>query len=76
VCRFRSWFRSFHRRSFHLGNPVSMPKTVEEISSAVIMGFIWGVMTWRTRSILFPLVKHYGTGVTFDGFITFGSVNK
>jgi membrane protease YdiL (CAAX protease family) len=53
-----------------------MPKTVEEISSAVIMGFIWGVMTWRTRSILFPLVKHYGTGVTFDGFITFGSVNK
>ncbi len=59
----------------HLGNPVSMPKTVEETSSAVIMGVIWGVMTWRTRSILIPFVMHYGTGVMFDGFITFSSAN-
>jgi len=59
----------------HLGNPVSMPKTVEETSSAVIMGVIWGVMTWRTRSILVPFVMHYGTGVMFDGFITFSSAN-
>jgi membrane protease YdiL (CAAX protease family) len=58
----------------HLGNPVSMPKTVEETSSAVIMGLIWGVMTWRTRSILFPFLMHYAVGIMFDGFITFGSV--
>jgi membrane protease YdiL (CAAX protease family) len=57
----------------HLGNPVSMPKTVEETFSAVIMGLVWGVMTWRTRSILFPFLMHYAVGIMFDGFITFDS---
>ncbi|HKQ08342.1 MAG TPA: CPBP family intramembrane glutamic endopeptidase [Blastocatellia bacterium] len=56
----------------HLGNPISMPKTVEETFSAVIMGIIWGVMVWRTRSVLLPFLMHYGVGIMFDGFITFG----
>lgn len=60
----------------HLGNPISMPKTVEETSAAVIMGLIWGVMAWRTRSMLIPFAMHYAAGIMFDGFITFGGAPR
>ncbi|GEM_PF-6775272 len=55
----------------HLGNPVGMPKTFSETAMAIVVGIVWGIITWRSRSILFALIMHASIGILLDGYIIF-----
>jgi uncharacterized protein len=47
----------------HLGKPVI------EIYASIIGGLVWGILAYRTRSLLSGLLQHYLLGVLLDWFI-------
>jgi membrane protease YdiL (CAAX protease family) len=50
---------------FHIGKPDG------EIFSSIIGGLIWGIVVFRSRSLLYVLVVHWLLGVSLDFFICF-----
>lgn len=50
---------------FHIGKPSG------EIYSAIIGGLIWGIVVFRSRSLLYVLIVHWLLGVSLDFFICF-----
>jgi membrane protease YdiL (CAAX protease family) len=50
---------------FHIGKPDG------EIFSAMLGGLIWGIVVFRSRSLLYVLVVHWLLGVLLDFFICF-----
>jgi membrane protease YdiL (CAAX protease family) len=49
----------------HIGKPA--PETF----AAIIAGVAFGLIAWRTRSILAPVALHWGIGVLNDMFCAF-----
>lgn len=47
----------------HVGRPVAEP------FGAIAAGLLWGVLAYRTRSLLSGLAQHYALGVALDWFI-------
>jgi membrane protease YdiL (CAAX protease family) len=47
----------------HLGKPVG------EVYGSIIGGLIWGLLAYRTRSLLSGLLQHFLLGVLLDWFI-------
>ena len=76
-------FRGFMQRglldSMGLGNAilvqvmasviVHMGKPVGEIYGSIIGGLIWGILAYRTRSLLSGLLQHFLLGILLDWFI-------
>ena len=50
---------------FHIGKPDG------EIFSAILGGLIWGIVVFRSRSLLYVLIVHWLLGVSLDFFICF-----
>ena len=50
---------------FHIGKPDG------EIYSSVLGGLIWGIVAFRSRSLLYVLVVHWLLGISLDYFICF-----
>jgi membrane protease YdiL (CAAX protease family) len=50
---------------FHIGKPDG------EIFSSILGGIIWGIVAFRSRSLLYVLVVHWLLGVSLDFFICF-----
>jgi len=50
---------------FHIGKPDG------EIFSSILGGLIWGIVVFRSRSLLYVLVVHWLLGVSLDFFICF-----
>jgi membrane protease YdiL (CAAX protease family) len=48
----------------HIGKPVA------ESFAAIVAGVAFGYLSWRTRSILYPLVLHAVVGIATDAFVT------
>ncbi|MBP8975676.1 MAG: CPBP family intramembrane metalloprotease [Bacteroidetes bacterium] len=51
---------------FHIGKPAG------EIYSAILGGLVWGIVAFRSRSLLYVLIVHWILGVSMDFFICFG----
>jgi membrane protease YdiL (CAAX protease family) len=51
---------------FHLGKPTS------EIYGSIFAGILWGVLAFRTRSLLSGLMQHLLLGLSLDWFICYG----
>jgi membrane protease YdiL (CAAX protease family) len=49
--------------SLHVGKPVG------ETLGAVLGGLLWGVIAYRSRSLLVPLLTHWVLGLSLDLFI-------
>ena len=47
----------------HIGGPAS------EVYGAIFGGMLWGMLAFRTRSLLSGLVQHYFLGVSLDWFL-------
>ena len=47
----------------HLGKPVS------EVYASIVGGLVWGILAYRTRSLLSGLLQHFLLGVLLDWFI-------
>jgi membrane protease YdiL (CAAX protease family) len=47
----------------HIGDPAS------EVYGAIFGGMLWGMLAFRTRSLLSGLVQHYLLGVSLDWFV-------
>jgi membrane protease YdiL (CAAX protease family) len=47
----------------HLGKPVS------EIYAAIVAGLLWGLLAYRTRSLLSGTLQHFLLGIALDWFI-------
>lgn len=47
----------------HIGKPV------DEIYSSILGGLVWGILAFRTRSILYGIITHWVLGVSLDFFI-------
>jgi membrane protease YdiL (CAAX protease family) len=52
----------------HLGKPAG------EIYGAILAGIVWGIIAFRTRSILVVLLAHWLLGVSLDALISFGGL--
>jgi uncharacterized protein len=52
----------------HIGKPTG------EIYGAILGGIVWGLVVFRTRSILAVLLVHWLLGVSLDAFICFGGL--
>jgi len=50
---------------FHIGKPDG------EIYSSILGGLIWGIVVFRSRSLLYVLLVHWLLGVSLDYFICF-----
>ncbi|HEY6951072.1 MAG TPA: type II CAAX endopeptidase family protein [Bacteroidota bacterium] len=50
---------------FHIGKPDG------EIFSSILGGLIWGIVVFRSRSLLYVLIVHWLLGVSLDFFICF-----
>ncbi len=50
---------------FHIGKPDG------EILSSILGGLIWGIVVFRSRSLLYVLAVHWLLGVSLDFFICF-----
>lgn len=50
---------------FHIGKPAG------EIYSSILGGLIWGIVVFRSRSLLYVLIVHWLLGVSLDYFICF-----
>jgi membrane protease YdiL (CAAX protease family) len=50
---------------FHIGKPDG------EIYSSILGGLIWGIVAFRSRSLLYVLIVHWLLGVSLDYFICF-----
>lgn len=50
----------------HIGKPSG------EIYSSILGALIWGVVVFRSRSLLYVLIVHWLLGVSLDWFIAFG----
>ena len=50
---------------FHIGKPDG------EIFSSILGGLIWGIVVFRSRSLLYVLLVHWLLGVSLDFFICF-----
>jgi membrane protease YdiL (CAAX protease family) len=48
---------------FHIGKPVS------EIYAAIVGGLLWGLLVYRTRSLLSGMLQHFLLGIALDWFI-------
>ena len=48
----------------HIGKPAA------ESFAAILAGLAFGYLSWRTRSILYPLVLHAVVGIATDCFVT------
>jgi len=51
---------------FHIGKPAG------EIYASVLGGLLWGMVVFRSRSLLYVLLVHWLLGVSLDYFICFG----
>ena len=51
----------------HIGKPAG------ETFSSILGGLIWGVLAFRTRSIVYGTATHWILGVSLDAFIVFSS---
>jgi len=51
----------------HIGTPVS------EMYAAVVVGILWGILAFRTRSLLSGLLQHALLGISLDWFIIYGT---
>lgn len=49
----------------HIGTPTS------EVYSAIIAGILWGLLAFRTRSLLSGFLQHCLLGITLDWFIVY-----
>ena len=50
---------------FHIGKPNG------EVYSSILGGLIWGIVVFRSRSLLYVLIVHWLLGVSLDFFICF-----
>jgi len=50
---------------FHIGKPDG------EIFSSILGGILWGIVVFRSRSLLYVLTVHWLLGVSLDFFICF-----
>ena len=51
----------------HIGKPTM------ECYMSIFGGIVWGILAFRTRSLLSGLSQHYALGVSLDWFICFAS---
>ena len=51
----------------HIGKPVS------EIYAAIVGGLLWGLLAYRTRSLLSGMLQHFLLGIALDWFICHAS---
>jgi membrane protease YdiL (CAAX protease family) len=51
----------------HIGKPAG------ETFSSILGGLIWGILAFRTRSVLYGIATHWILGVSLDAFIVFFS---
>jgi membrane protease YdiL (CAAX protease family) len=51
----------------HIGKPTA------ELYAAILGGILWGILAYRTKSILPGMIQHYSMGLSVDWFICFGS---
>ncbi len=49
----------------HIGKPA------EETFSSILGGLVWGILAFRTRSLLYGIVTHWILGVSLDIFIVY-----
>jgi membrane protease YdiL (CAAX protease family) len=49
----------------HLGKPAA------EIYSSILGALVWGVVVFRSRSLLYVLIVHWLLGVSLDYFVAF-----
>lgn len=49
----------------HIGKPLG------EIYGSILAGIIWGVIAWRSHSLLFVILLHWLMGVSLDVFISY-----
>ncbi len=56
-------FQTIPSTLLHFGHPLS------ELASAAVAGIVFGLLAWRTRSIVPGLVLHAAIGLGTDGFI-------
>lgn len=57
------WVQVLASTILHIGKPN------EELIAAIFAGIFWGVLVYRTRSILAGLSQHYALGISLDWFI-------
>lgn len=50
---------------FHIGKPTG------EAFGSILVGLLWGILAFRTRSLLSGTLQHFLLGITLDGLITF-----
>lgn len=67
--KFGDWYAILIQTSisclFHIGKPDG------EIYSSILGGIIWGIVVFRTRSLLYVLIVHWLLGISLDYFICF-----
>lgn len=51
----------------HLGKPAA------EVYGSIFAAVLWGLVAFRTRSLLSGMMQHFVLGVAVDGFICYGS---
>lgn len=51
---------------------INLGKTPNETFGAILCGFLWGILAFRTRSILSGMLQHALLGLSLDFFICFG----
>jgi uncharacterized protein len=51
----------------HFGRPAS------ETYLSILAGLFWGILAFRTRSLLSGLVQHFGLALSLDWFLCFGT---
>jgi membrane protease YdiL (CAAX protease family) len=51
----------------HIGKPAA------ETFSSILGGLIWGILAFRTRSLLYGIITHWILGISLDAFIVFFS---
>jgi hypothetical protein len=56
-------FQTIPSTMLHVGHPLS------ELSGAVVAGIAFGILAWKTRSIVPGLILHAALGIGTDGFI-------
>ncbi len=68
--QFGDWYAILIQTSisciFHIGKPDG------EIYSSILGGLIWGIVAFRSRSLLYVLLVHWLLGISLDYFICFG----
>ena len=57
------WVQVLASTILHIGKPN------EELIAAIFAGIFWGILVYRTRSILAGLAQHYALGISLDWFI-------